>query len=1131
MKRSFWGRCALMLVIFLFSLTSYGALVANSSYEGVAYFTFAAPNKIVRYDMQQESFLPEIALTNVPTAAAVTDNKLIVAYHRSAYSIDLETLTSSFIANTAADIQEISVVNGYIYLSQAGRDISIYSLADNSLVDNHSLFYSRTSLIGAENLNALYYRTTGVSPSDIHKLSLNPDGTILSDRDSPYHGDFPSARRLYLYPDASRVIDNQGIVYFAGDLSYAGSVAGDFDDMTFWQEDLLLRRGAQLIHYNAQLLEQGILDLASEPVMLASSNSQVFAFTESASRITATQLDLSELEVSEPGAPVDPNGLAYRPDFIEYAESSEELIFVDREVLSVFTWSVSSQAYDLSLRLTDAPTWVTYSEAHDRLYLGYSSGKISYFDMSVESPVEQGFTNLPTAVLGLKAAGNYLFAADNSGAWNRHYSIDINGTLIDSDEWRNVSSEYLWNPQTERIYHFRNGTSPNDIEWAELLQENGNLGADGDSPYHSSSVARAPLRLDPAGQLILTGSGKLHDAVSLTELNYLSNNIEDAAWVGSALYTLRQESSDWYLQEWSENYELLDEFLLPSTSAYRIISSDLGLLVLSLAESGPKIVLAGPQHDTDDDGVIDLRDNCPAERNSLQEDNDSDGLGDACDADADNDRLPNSLETSIGLNPLNASDAEDDLDQDGYSNLFEYLHGSLLNDESSVPEFVNHLSDGFESGELASYWSNGVGSSSAWVISSSIRAQGAYSVRSGSINNSQESVLVLDALLKPGNLSFDYFVSAERCCDYLTIRVDDQSIAFRSYAVDEWQTGTIELPNGAEKIEFIYHKDGSVSDGSDAVWLDNINFEAFLDTDNDGVLDDDDNCPAIANSEQSNMDFDAHGDVCDDDQDGDRIPDQVENLYDALDPRDPSDANEDYDGDGVSNFEEVSGGYNPDTKTEFPLLEMMKYFPLGDITWNYSGVDGAYQVTSTPAERKGRFTIRVSDADAEYLYERRENGLFLLEEQYGSQRIVYSNGLLILSDTMRLGETYAADTTVSLYEANDLVRQLSITKELELFSKGTEIFDGKEVSVIAVGYTLHIRIEGQEYTDTGQDLFGENLGYFGSNGDSLQSVNIRQLDESIAENDGGGGSFSLAVMLLLMLLLVGQADIRRLQKS
>lgn len=56
--------------------------------------------------------------------------------------------------------------------------------------------------------------------------------------------------------------------------------------------------------------------------------------------------------------------------------------------------------------------------------------------------------------------------------------------------------------------------------------------------------------------------------------------------------------------------------------------------------------------DADGDGYNHDTDNCPLASNANQLDTDGDKLGNACDADDDNDGLPDALELSIGTNPL-----------------------------------------------------------------------------------------------------------------------------------------------------------------------------------------------------------------------------------------------------------------------------------------------------------------------------------------------------------------------------------------------------------------------------------------------------------------------------------------------
>ncbi len=57
--------------------------------------------------------------------------------------------------------------------------------------------------------------------------------------------------------------------------------------------------------------------------------------------------------------------------------------------------------------------------------------------------------------------------------------------------------------------------------------------------------------------------------------------------------------------------------------------------------------------DDDDDGILDVFDNCPLDSNTLQGDNDADNIGDICDPDDDND--------GIG----DACDGDFDVDVDG----------------------------------------------------------------------------------------------------------------------------------------------------------------------------------------------------------------------------------------------------------------------------------------------------------------------------------------------------------------------------------------------------------------------------------------------------------------------------------
>jgi hypothetical protein len=137
---------------------------------------------------------------------------------------------------------------------------------------------------------------------------------------------------------------------------------------------------------------------------------------------------------------------------------------------------------------------------------------------------------------------------------------------------------------------------------------------------------------------------------------------------------------------------------------------------------------------------------------------------------------------------------------------------------------------------------------------------------------------------------------------------DGTAVAFTSYATD-----------------LVYWDQNAQAD----VFVMETGVTLLLDSDNDGVEDDNDNCKDIANVEQLDTDNDGVGDACDAfpldesetvdtdvdgignnadlDDDGDGLPDTYE-LANGLNPLDAGDAGLDNDLDGLSNFDEFRLG-------------------------------------------------------------------------------------------------------------------------------------------------------------------------------------------------------------------------------
>jgi hypothetical protein len=543
------------------SLESRWLLSGIDQVSGIGYLLSDNGAKFQRYDISNQQWLAPISLagsTGGATASLVDSDGIYVAYDRSIIRYGLDGSGPTHLMNTNSTVHGIHSDGNLLFLNQTSglyaRFISI-NKNTNTIIDTMENYVD--SVYGSSistTANKIFGRSAGISPADITYAAYDDNGNFGAAGDSPYHGAYPSASRTWVFPLGTKVVDDSGGVYSTANLTRLNSFGTMISDIAFLGSDVpIVLSGNTLTAYSSTILPAGSKTLAAPATEILVNSTNVIAFNPDATkpnRYTTQIVSLADLKAPTPGQPVNPVGLAYTPDDIEIA-ANNTLLLLDKETQSLFRWNPETQTYSATIPLLDVPNYMAYSTATNTVYLAYASGLINSIDLGATTLVEKPFAVLATGPLGLSTAGQYLFAADGSGAWMAHYTFAPNGTQISYKDWNYYSTEYIWSAVNSRMYHFRDSTSPNDL-LSEAIGVDGKLGATLDSPLHDSAGFQHPIRVSPDGKIVILGSGVVHDATTLArQPGGLPNSVSDISWMQGSVYTVRNLSGNSQFQQWT----------------------------------------------------------------------------------------------------------------------------------------------------------------------------------------------------------------------------------------------------------------------------------------------------------------------------------------------------------------------------------------------------------------------------------------------------------------------------------------------------------------------------------------------------------------------------------------------------
>ena len=190
---------------------------------------------------------------------------------------------------------------------------------------------------------------------------------------------------------------------------------------------------------------------------------------------------------------------------------------------------------------------------------------------------------------------------------------------------------------------------------------------------------------------------------------------------------------------------------------------------------------------------------------------------------------------SIEITPLESSSFQDHISKDVQYSLLPEWHNfesSSIHGSTSVYGAQNGTTYGSATTgwRTWSYWQRDCSTSSPWSVTGSCSAKTA----SATHNNMKQLLADIPSSSEMTTVQFDLKVSSEPTYDFLSFSVDGQEVQRWSGSVG-WTQFSHTLSPGSHVLEWAYVKDGSVSEGSDAAWIDNVYFCCDTDVTDSGM--------------------------------------------------------------------------------------------------------------------------------------------------------------------------------------------------------------------------------------------------------------------------------------------------------
>lgn len=547
----------------------------------VLYLLDNASTRLRRFDFAASSWLSDITLSGTATLFDVDATGIYVQFTDRVERVALDGSSSTILPGVVGNQSYIEVAGNYLLLgfrsSPSGYYLaSTYNKTTGTLVSSLSIFTSMGGTSAIESEGRLYGVTLGSSPADVAVVEFNPSNGMLNrSYDSPYHGRYPIGTTVYARAAGGMVINSAGTVYKSATLEYLGSLGGSVQGAAFLAGSFAVIRGGKLAVFSNDIRELGQLAAPLGLQDIVAYQGALYSISGAIDSLSIEQVSLVGL--AEPPPPAARSWAESAPKADIVFDAGGTVVLASKAEHAAYTFDPATWTHVNVTPLYANPLHVAYSLISNTVYAGYAEGAIYSFPRA--NPGQVGWlAATPLSAQGLATAGEYVFAADMSGAWASHFSFSPSGTLLSNPEWNRLSQHYEWDPITRRMYYFSDLLSPYYVHWEQLALD-GSITATGQSTNGIVLNGRPPIRVAPDGSRIFTGSGQMLESGGLSVVGNFNTTIADIGWLNGDTYAISDSGAP-QLRRYNAAYQVVQSGRVRGTPR-RILPTSAGFLYVA----------------------------------------------------------------------------------------------------------------------------------------------------------------------------------------------------------------------------------------------------------------------------------------------------------------------------------------------------------------------------------------------------------------------------------------------------------------------------------------------------------------------------------------------------------------------